>query len=197
MLNPRQIFKSLRGCASLTRTLLVRTDRRHWRRVASAGVPSWDARNQIIAAMIPPNSSVVDLGCGARTLQRHLNTGCVYMPFDVVPGDSSVTYCDFNRGVFPRLASPADFAICSGVLEYMWNPRDFLQKIAPLGRKICLSYNPLRPGETRRSRLAKKWVNHLTELDLQEMFSQARLSPSSITRRPPTEVIFELESLSC
>jgi hypothetical protein len=165
--------------------------------VATAGAPSWDARNEIIAAMIPANSSVVDLGCGARTLQRHLKPGCVYRPFDVVRSDDSVELCDFNAGVFPHLPEPADYVVCSGVLEYVRKPAEFLGKIAMLGRTICLSYNPRLHGETRRSRLIKKWVNHLTERDLERLFVEVRLDVKSVKRRPPTEVIFELESRAC
>lgn len=192
-----RLYGALKNCGTAVKTLLVRTDKGYWRRVASAGVPSWDQRNEIIAAMIPANSSVVDLGCGARTLARYLKPGCIYQPFDVAPIDPAVAYCDFNNGIFPSLPIPADYVVCSGVLEYLWHPGEFLKKAAAMGRHVYLSYNPREPHESRRSRLGRKWVNHLSETDLERIFSEANLTVRLKITRPPTEQIFELDSDLC
>jgi hypothetical protein len=175
------------------RTLLLRGDRRHWVRVASGGVPHWDARNEMIAAAIPANSSVADLGCGPQTLRGHLKPGCIYKPFDQVRSSPSVGFIDINAGVYPRIDDVVDYIVVSGVLEYIWNPRELLGRIAPLARRICLSYNVLAPRETRRSRLAKLWVNHLTQTELEQMFSDLHLTWRVVDRSLPSEFIYMLE----
>jgi hypothetical protein len=174
------------------RTLLFRGHRRHWQKIATGGVPGWDVRNEVIAAAIPANSSVVDLGCGARTLQSHLRAGCTYRPFDFVRNSPSVEFCDCNAGIYPHIENAVDYIVCSGLLEYIRDPREFLGRIAPLGRKICLSYNPVIPGETRRSRLAKRWVNHITQTELEQIFTDLHFTWRVINRRPPNEFTYML-----
>jgi len=174
------------------RTLLFRNRAVHWRRVATGGVPPWDARNQLIAAAIPDNSSVVDLGCGAQTLRHYLRPGCTYKGFDLVANLPSVEFCDLNAGVYPRIETVADYVVCSGLLEYIFRPPELLSRIGILGRTVCLSYNALIPGETKRSRLAKAWVNHITQTELEQMFTDLDFTWRVITIRPPSEVIYML-----
>lgn len=173
-------------------TLMLPTRYRRWRKVATGGVPPWDIRNEIIAAVIPANSSVVDLGCGPQTLRNHLKLGCMYRPFDCVRSSPAVEFCDINAGVYPRIDNVVDYIVCSGLVEYIWDPREFLRRIAPLGRRICLSYNTLIPGQKRRSRLARSWVNHITQVELEQMFTDLGFTWSVIDTRPPSEFIYML-----
>jgi hypothetical protein len=184
-------LRSVKEYVYAFRTLLLRGHRGHWQKIATGGIPGWDIRNEVIAAAIPANSSVIDLGCGARTLRSHLKPGCTYRPFDFVRSPS-VEFCDFNAGVYPRIDNPVDYVVCSGLLEYMRDPREFLSRIAQLGRNICLSYNPVIPGETRRSRLAKRWVNHITQTELEQIFIDLHLTWRVINRRPPNEITYTL-----
>ena len=80
--------------------------------------PRWDERNRMIAAYVPPGSSVLDLGAGAQTLAAHLPPGCAYQACDVVPGPG-VVLCDLDAGRWPALDRRYDVAVCSGVLEYL------------------------------------------------------------------------------
>src|SRR5215212_8584783 len=87
--------------------------------------PRWDERNRMVAAYVPPGSSVLDLGSGAQTLADHLPPGCTYQPSDVVPGPG-VLLCDLDAGRWPRIEGRFDVAICSGVLEYLQHVPDVL-----------------------------------------------------------------------
>jgi SAM-dependent methyltransferase len=156
-------------------TLTVRTHKRRWRKVSMDPNPHWDDRNKVIAALIPDGSSVLDLGCGAQTLRRHLKPGCKYQPCDVIKSSPDVILCDFNEGIYPVIAGEFDYVVCSGVFEYIRNPRKFLQKASSFGRKLILSYNPLLPEKSKFSRLAVNWNNHLTREETERLFDDVPL----------------------
>ena len=156
-------------CASASVTLLVRTHVKRWQKVASAGRPPWDERNEIIAALIPENSRVLDIGCGAQTLRKHLRPGCKYQPCDIIKSSPDVIFCDLNSGIYPDIEGAFDYVVCSGVFEYIHKPNEFLGKIPPLGRTILMSYNPLPAGGSKFARLGNNWVNHLTKAELETM----------------------------
>lgn len=149
------------------------TDRDRWERTAQEA-PRWDARNRIIAAVVPPGSSVVDLGAGAQTLREMLPDGCRYVPVDLVPGPG-VIVCDFNAGEFPELATPADIAVGSGVLEYLSDPEWFLRRLPELAPRAVVSYAVWRTYQTPRGRRRAGWVSDLTRPALEEMLAAAGL----------------------
>jgi len=176
-------------------TSCVRTDKRRWRKVAME-VPPWDERNRLIAALIPANSSIVDLGCGAMTLKARLPPGCVYQPCDVVQSAQEVLLCDFNAGLYPALTRRYDYVICSGVLEYMRDPMDFLTRISEFGSKILLSYNPIQSGESKISRLAKGWLSHLSRPELEQLFRQSGLAFEVVLKRDVAELTYQLARIN-
>lgn len=172
----------------------LRTDKRRWRKVATE-VPPWDERNKLIGKLVPPNSSVVDLGCGAMTLKGWLSPGCVYQPCDVVQSAPEVLLCDFNEGLYPALTRKYDYVVCSGVLEYMRAPLDFLKRISQYGSKVILSYNPVRDGAGKLTRLAGGWLNHMTQPELEQLFRDAGLGFKLVLTRDLNEVTYELEPI--
>lgn len=143
-----------------------------WHHVARAGAPPWDDRNRVIASLILPGSSVLDIGSGAQTLRTHLHPQCTYQPCDIVKSSEDVIVCDFNAGNYPQTARLYDYAVCSGVLEYMRDPDDFIGHASQLARRVLISYNPLRRGESKLARLRNNWINHLTQEELEQMFAR-------------------------
>jgi hypothetical protein len=157
-------------------TLLFRTHVNRWRKVAHAGRPPWDERNEIIAGFIPAGSSVLDIGCGAQTLRQYLKPGCKYQPSDVIQSSPDVIFCDFNAGVYPDTKAHFDYVVCSGVFEYIRKPAEFLKRVPLLGHTVLMSYNPLFPGGSKFARLGNNWVNHFTKSELENLFDQAGLN---------------------
>ena len=74
----------------------------------------------------------------------------------------------------------------------MRDPMDFLTRISKFGLKILLSYNPLQSGETKVSRLAKGWLSHLSQPELEELFREAGLDFTVVLTRDVSEVTYEL-----
>lgn len=182
----------LRICSAACVTLLVRTHVRRWQKVAQAGRPLWDERNEIIAGLIPPGSSVLDVGCGAQTLKQHLKPGCKYQPCDVVKSTPDVIFCDFNAGVYPEVKERFDYVVCSGVFEYIRKPQEFLRRLPCLGRFVIMSYNPLHPGDSKMTRLGLNWVNHFTEQQIEQLFFSNDLKWRVLKRRKTSAVAEEI-----
>jgi len=167
---------------------------RWWQKVARSGPPTWDERNIIIARFIPEGSSVLDLGAGAQTLRKHLKPGCVYQPCDIVKSSPDVLFCDFNRDIYPDPGRRFDVAVCSGLLEYVRKPRQFIPRIAAMADRLLLTYNPIQRNESKIERLAKNWVNHLSQEQLEQIFNEAGLKWKIVNRREPHEMMYEIMS---
>lgn len=167
----QRLRQATRDVYASVRTLLLRTDVRRWRRNAFER-PLWDERNRIIAGLIPEQASVLDLGAGAQTLRSYLKAGCHYQPCDLVRSSEDVLLCDFNAGAYPKTERDYDYVICSGVLEYIREPREFLTRIAGLGRRLILSYAIARPDQSRWQRLREGWVNSHTQCGLERLFDE-------------------------
>lgn len=194
----RSAYYRARGyCNDLVRaavTILVRTQRQRWRRVAHSGTPPWDERNAMLASYIPSGSSVLDLGSGAQTLRLHLQGKCQYQPCDLFKSTPDVIVCDFNAGKYPQLASRYDYVVCSGVLEYIWDPGSFVSRAASLGSHMLLSYNIRSNGDKKLNRLAHNWVNHLTQECLERLITANQLSWQLVGRRGPNELIYLIKA---
>lgn len=134
-------------------------DYTRWKRVASE-LPRWDARNAMLARLVPTGSSVIDLGAGARTLATYLSDACKYQPVDLIPGPG-VIRCDFNAGEFPEVDHVYDVAVVSGVLEYLFDPRVFLAKLSGIARSAIMTYAVRTTGDSLALRSSRGWVNHL------------------------------------
>jgi hypothetical protein len=149
------------------------TDRKRWARNAAQS-PPWDGRNILIVRHIPPNATVLDLGAGAQTIRTHLPPGCRYVPCDIVRSSPDCIVCDFNRGIYPPLDRAYDFTICSGVLEYLREPLEFLRRISAYSPSFILSYQPAEAdGSDKLGRLSDGFVNHLRKEELESLLEQA------------------------
>jgi len=188
----RSVRNRLRAFEAIMLTFLVRTRVRHWRKVAFGKAHPWDARNRIIADAIPAGASVLDLGCGLQTLRRHLKAGCRYQPCDIIKSAPEVLLCDFNSGVYPELKERFDFAVCSGVFEFLRDPAEFLKMAPQLGRVLVLSYNPVLPGQSRLKRRELMWVNHFRRQDLEALFQAAQLECSPFHISVTGEITYAL-----
>lgn len=164
----------LQDGARATRAALGIPDLARWRRVGSE-IPSWDERNARIGAMIPASSAVVDIGCGAQTLRRHLPAGCRYQPVDVIQHDPGVWVWDFNEGPFPRQDARFDVVVCSGVFEYARAPERFLREVAALAPRVILSFSSRDDVPSTLQRRAAGWTNDLSAGELEKLVASVGL----------------------
>jgi hypothetical protein len=119
----------------------------------------WQARSVIAADLVPSGSRVLDLGCGAMTLERSLPFGCAYQPCDVVARDGRTIVADLNAHGVPEAALGAcDLVVMLGLWEYLFKPTEIFAALAHTGRPILCSYCPTELT-AHVDRRALGWVN--------------------------------------
>ena len=150
----------------------MRTHIERWARVAQEH-PHWDERNRVIAALIEPGSSVVDVGAGNMTL-RDLAPVAVYVPVDCVASCPETVIADFNEGVIPHLVGQFDYAVLSGLLEHIDDPETALRAASSWATYTIFSYcitETVPPGPMRED-----FRNHLSALDVLQMLARLGLT---------------------
>jgi len=119
----------------------------------------WHARSVLAADVVPAGSRVLDLGCGAMTLERSLPFGCAYQPCDVVARDERTIVVDLNTDGVPEAAVAAcDLVVMLGLWEYLFKPGEVFAALARTGRPILCSYCPTELT-AHVDRRALGWVN--------------------------------------
>jgi hypothetical protein len=135
-----------------------RTDLERWADPARLEA-MWQARSVLAADLVPAGSRVLELGCGAMTLERGLAFGCSYQPCDVVARDARTIVVDLNTDGIPGNAVAAcDLVVMLGVWEYLYAPGEIFAALARAGRPIVCSYCPTELT-AHIDRRALGWVN--------------------------------------
>jgi len=172
-------------------TPLVPTDLRRWRN-ENALDPAWVARSVIAAQYVPAGAHVLDIGCGAMTLERHLPPGCTYLPCDVVARDDRTTICDLNLQPIPQaVLETSDFVTLLGVLEYLTQPADALRQLARAGKTLLMSYC-VADWTKALDRPSHGWINNLTLDNLIALSSDAGYSVRRAERIDEYQVLLLL-----
>lgn len=179
---------------AVTQSLIVRTQKSRWARVAVSGPPVWDERNKMIGSFIPPGSSVIDMGCGAQTLKKYLPNNCTYQPCDLIKSTPETIQCDFNAGLYPQLDRKYSFVVSSGVLEYVHDHIRYLKECTALGDTLIISYNLHQIGNSILERLSNHWINHFSKTSLEESFRQVGLGGECLNYATNGEVIYRLQA---
>jgi hypothetical protein len=97
--------------------------------------PPWENRNRIISEMMIPYKNVVDLGCGSKNLLKFY-TPKLYLGVDGIPSADMVV--DLN-GDF-KIPNNWDYAVNSGILEFVTRPDLYLEKIKDISKEYIFSW---------------------------------------------------------
>ncbi len=97
--------------------------------------PHWEDRNKIIAGMMHPGRSVMDMGCGARNLLKFYTPG-EYLGVDGHPSADLVVDLDSDF----VLPGQWDYVVNSGILEFVLRPDLYLGKIKSVGTEYIFSW---------------------------------------------------------
>lgn len=172
----------------------AKTDFARWSNPGSLEA-QWEARAVRAADRIPCGASVLDMGCGAMTLEKHLPAGCRYLPCDLVKRDDRTIVCDFNSGEIPDAIREVDRVVLLGVLEYIYDLPTFLAALAATGKPVILSYCPTDFAEPA-DRASLGWVNHYSTEELHALFRTTGFAVRSSERIDPLQSLFVLHPAS-
>lgn len=132
---------------------------------------AWEARAVAAGDWIHAGTRVLDIGCGAMALERHLPFGATYQPCDLVARDARTIVVDLNAQGLPAAAvSQADLVTMLGVWEYLYKPGDAFAALAQAGKPILCSYCAVELT-SHLDRRALGWVN---DLSLEQFHALAR-----------------------
>ncbi len=153
----------------------------------------WQARSVLAADLVPAGSRVLELGCGAMTLERHLPFGCSYQPCDVVARDERTIVVDLNADGVPEAALAAcDLVAMLGVWEYLFEPGEILQALARARRPILCSYCPTELT-AHLDRRALGWVNDFSLAAFLELARQSGYRPALQRQIDDLQYLVKLE----
>ena len=183
-----RVLQPLRATARVIRnsvsTRLGRADYKRWSSIE--GLEEWwEERTRVIGALIPPGARVIEFGAGRRQLEKHLPSGCTYMPSDLVDRGPGTLVCDLNVRPLPDLRQLApSVAVFGGVLEYIADVESLVQWLAANGIATCIvSFDafPAHLALRRRTqeRLRRRYfgyMNNLTEDALLGIFAAAHMT---------------------
>lgn len=171
----------LRSAKFAFRRIFRRSDPEKWSSGASLR-SEWDERTLRLAALISPNSRVLELGAGRRSLERYLPPGCTYVPCDIVSRGPDTIVFDLNQQPRPELGEiAADVVVISGTLEYVHDLPSVVEWLArSVAAKCICSYATCqtKPKSFRRTwesilRSSNGWMNAATEDEFVECFASA------------------------
>lgn len=97
--------------------------------------PHWEWRNQLIGNMLMPKKTVIDLGCGARNLLKYYEPA-EYLGVDGIPSADLILDLDNDF----KLPGHWDYAINSGILEFVIRPDLYLEKIKTIADEYIFSW---------------------------------------------------------
>lgn len=153
----------------------------------------WKARSVLAADLVPAGSRVLELGCGAMTLERSLPFGCAYQPCDVVARDERTIVADLNTDGVPEAAlAAADLVVMLGLWEYLFKPGEIFAALARTGRPILCSYCPTELT-AHLDRRALGWVNDFSLAAFLELARQSGYRPALRRQIDDLQVLVKLE----
>jgi hypothetical protein len=153
----------------------------------------WDTRTVQLAALITPNTRVLEFGAGRMVLRRHLPEGCTYTPSDLVEREPGILCYDLNA---PQLAPLPGFdvAVFGGVLEYVHDIPRLLTHLHGHCECVVASY-AVATSKGLRARLGRRkhgWVNDYSAEGLVGMFLHAGFYPSA-ERRWGGQILYQFK----
>jgi len=131
---------------------------------------SWDSRTEQIAKLIVARSSVIEFGAGRLVLKQYLPNNCTYTPSDLVDRGYGTIVCDLNNDVLPQF-QPYDYAVFSGVLEYVNDVPRLISHLSSYVDAIVASYAVNELNKTKRR--TQGWVNDYSSDQFVKVFQDA------------------------
>ena len=96
-----------------------------------------DERAAVAAQFIEPGSSVLDIGCGAMLIRKHLAPDVKYVGYDIVPELPETHVIDLDAHEFP--SGHWDYVILLGVLPWIEEKAWVLRKARHSAKNLIVT----------------------------------------------------------
>ena len=147
------------------------TDLQRWQDPSNLS-PDWDERTRLIAGLIPDGASVIEFGAARLVLPLHLGRGCTYQPVDLVKRSEDTLAFDLN-GPLPELPHRYDYAVFSGVLEYVSDVERVMRWLSSVAECVVFSYAVSDYLWDPITRSRHGWVNSFSDSEIRLLVGQA------------------------
>jgi len=138
-------------------------DRQKWG-AASSYKSEGVARSAIAARYIRDGARVLEIGTGAGAFEQLVAGRCRYTGVDLHPIDEKTIAVNIEDDPIPP--GPWDAIVLLGVIEYLYHPVPALKKVGSAAGSVILSYCFPRRLDAHILRLARGWVNALSQPEL-------------------------------
>jgi len=129
----------------------------------------WNERTSIIAAMVKPNSLLIEFGAGNMCLKKMIPDGCIYTPSDIYARTPEILVCDLNENI-PFDLTKYDTAVFSGVFEYVYDVDKVFRQLSESIDNVVLSY--ACSDISNANRLKSGWLSDYSKKELETIFEK-------------------------
>jgi len=150
---------------------IAKTDYKRWIDLGNHQ-EGWNSRTEMIAPMIEAHAEVIEFGAGRKLLKEYLDKSCFYQPSDCVDRGDNTLVLDLNDITLPPMRK-YDYAVFSGVIEYVADVPRLAQWLNTFADRIILSYAAVEEDvgeELIRKREASGWLNHYYDDEIRDIF---------------------------
>jgi len=130
----------------------------------------WDGRTKIMSKYIVDNTKVIEFGAGRLVLSNLIPKNCVYTPSDIVDRGKGTIVLDLNKSPL-LMFDHYDYAVFSGVLEYVNNVPLLIKHLSEYIDSFILSYATVGKYNTRNKK-RNGWVNNYSEKEIIQILEQ-------------------------
>lgn len=149
---------------------------------ASSLMHDWDERTALMGMMVPAGSSVIEFGAGRLVLPKYLKGGCSYQPVDLVARSDETIAFDLNASSYPELPQHYDFAVFSGVLEYVNDIPRLFRWLTEVADNVVFSYAVTDYLADPVTRCGNGWINSLSNIELLDILRKSGMQVQSSER---------------
>lgn len=117
----------------------------------------WTLRNKRVGELVMTvkPKSVLDIGGGLGELKKYISKKIDYVSIDIEKWTDDTIVADINKEL-PDIEMRIDAIVVQGTIEYVTNPKKFLEEIKKYGYKLFITYRLDNKDESEETKKVKE-----------------------------------------